>query len=37
MVQELTKFEIDTQHIVINQILWPESGKLAAGCCELSG
>lgn len=25
LVQELTKFEIDTQHIVINQIIWPEA------------
>lgn len=26
LVQELVKFEIDTQHIVINQIIWEEEG-----------
>lgn len=27
LVQELTKLDIDTQHIVINQIIWPEEGN----------
>lgn len=27
LVQELTKFDIDTQHIVINQIIWPEEAS----------
>jgi arsenite-transporting ATPase len=27
LVQELTKFDIDTRHIVINQIIWPEEGE----------
>lgn len=31
-MQELTKFEIDASHIVINQIIWPEAGKRLL-CC----
>lgn len=27
LVQELTKFDIDTRHIVINQIIWPEEAS----------
>ena len=30
LVQELVKFEIDTQHIVINQIIWEQEGADAA-------
>lgn len=30
LVQELAKFEIDTQNIVVNQVIFPEEGKL---CC----
>lgn len=27
LVQELAKFEMDTRNIIINQVLYPESGK----------
>lgn len=29
LVQELAKFEIDTQNIVINQVLYPNSSTIA--------
>eukprot|EP01098_Paradermamoeba_levis_P006208 TRINITY_DN2583_c0_g1_i1.p1 TRINITY_DN2583_c0_g1~~TRINITY_DN2583_c0_g1_i1.p1 ORF type:complete len:327 (-),score=98.02 TRINITY_DN2583_c0_g1_i1:26-1006(-) len=32
MIQELTKFEIDTQNVVVNQVLFPEQGSSCDLC-----
>eukprot|EP00744_Colponema_vietnamica_P010181 GILI01014414.1.p1 GENE.GILI01014414.1~~GILI01014414.1.p1 ORF type:complete len:323 (+),score=91.21 GILI01014414.1:70-1038(+) len=33
LVQELTKFNIDTHNVVVNQVLFPEEGSTCGKCC----
>jgi len=36
MVQELTKFEIDVNNVIINQVLYPDKGSNCALCAARS-
>ena len=35
LVQELTKFEIDTHNIIINQVIYDEEGEASTSFCNI--
>lgn len=36
LVQELSKFEIDTHNIIINQVLYDEEGEFTCSCASFA-